>query len=132
MIKRFATQFVAFLLACAVIFSAFLPFFATYSEKVAPSGLASIFGEKVLICTSEGFKWAKWEDLQSGKSPVKHHKNYSCPLCYLADGVGKLLLTAGVLLILREQIGQGKFLHLRTAYAYARPSRAIHPRAPPR
>ncbi len=127
----FRSRSIALLLAVAVVFSAMLPFFATYSEKAPTSGLASLFGEKVLICTSEGFKWAKWEDLQAGKAP-KSYKNYSCPLCYLADGLGKMLLAGGLAISLARFSRLQTSFELRTEYAFLRHSRAAHPRAPPR
>ena len=119
-------------MALAVAFGALLPFFATYSEKVAPSALSSVFGEKILICTGEGFQWVKWEDLQSGKSPIQHHKAYSCPLCYVAHNVmGKLLLAAAFTLLLMAHARERALFTLRVANAYARPHNALYPRAPP-
>lgn len=82
-------------LAAMMALHMLLPFFATYTDKAPPSGLASIFGEKVLMCTSEGFVWVKLEDLLTGKAPVKPHTSYFCPLCFIANDVtGKLLLAA--------------------------------------
>ena len=94
------------MLAAAIAFSTLLPFFATYNDTATPSKLAAIFGEKVLICTGEGFAWVKWTDLLAGKTPVKQHKGYFCPLCYLAHGpMGKaLLLAAGAIYLTRRRV----------------------------
>lgn len=67
----------------ALLLNAFIPFFATYhAGNVSPETQeASLFGDKVLLCTAEGFKWVKIADMQNGKTPRSH---YQCPLCYLA------------------------------------------------
>jgi len=86
-------------LAMAIAFAALLPFFATYNTTTPPSGLASIFGEKVLICTADGFKWMKWADVQQNKNhfPPSHYK---CPLCYLAaHGTATLGTLAAIILM---------------------------------
>ena len=120
------------LLAVIMTLHMLLPFFATYTDKAPPSGLASIFGEKVLMCTSEGFVWVKLEDLLAGKAPVKPHTSYFCPLCFIANDVaGKLLLLmAGFYLVypmlsgrsIRLQISQKLRTHAHVVW---------HSRAPP-
>ena len=61
-----------------------LPFFAVYSNPSESKQLSSLFGEKVLICTSDGFKFVSWEDL-AGKDAPKPHNEIKCPLCYFAS-----------------------------------------------
>lgn len=77
----------------AFLMNTLLPFFAVYNlpqavaseqEQSSAKEMASLFGEKVLICTSEGFKWVSGTDLQSGKEKPKPHPQYKCPLCYVA------------------------------------------------
>lgn len=67
---------------------ALLPFFALYqlpSHKAAPSAaFSSLFGDTVLVCTAEGFRLVSWKDIQSGKTTITPHKQYQCPLCYVA------------------------------------------------
>lgn len=72
--------------AAALLLHMVLPFFATYQvpAQVAAKNMASIFGEKLLLCTSEGFRLVKWEDIVSGKEKPKTHTQYQCPLCYVA------------------------------------------------
>ena len=88
-------------LAASIALATLLPFFATYGHVSAPSKLTSIFGEKILICTGDGFAWVKWSDLLAGKTPVKQDKKLLCPLCYLAThALGNILLPLGVALLL--------------------------------
>lgn len=71
----------------AFIFSVLTPFFATYNTAAAANvdakEMSSLFGDKVLICSSGGFKFVTWEELAAGK----HHdenQEFKCPLCYVA------------------------------------------------
>jgi hypothetical protein len=125
-----AKKWLGLALALTIAVNLLLPFFATYNDKAPPSGLASIFGEKVLICTSEGFVWVKLEDLLAGKTPVKPHKSYFCPLCYIADhAIGKIMLVAAAITFLHTKPETTLFLRqhlsLRPAYAF------LYSRAPP-
>ncbi len=68
-----------------------LPFYAIYdipqalaSEQLDANQNASLFGEKILICTAEGFKLVSLADLQSGKEQPQKHPQYKCALCYVA------------------------------------------------
>ena len=71
----------------AFLLNALLPFFAVYdvpAHQSAAKEISSLFGDKVLICSGDGFKWVKWEDLQSGKEQHTPPSHYKCPLCYVA------------------------------------------------
>ena len=75
---------IAYVALLAFLLNAFLPFYATYAMPFASGKpLSAPFGEKILICTADGFKWVTWAELQkqSGHGPASHYK---CPLCYLA------------------------------------------------
>lgn len=66
-----------------------LPFFAVYDfsqlRASEASQVASPFmGTKILICTSEGFKWVELKDLQSHKEEQDPHPEMECVLCYLS------------------------------------------------
>ena len=119
-------------LALAIAFSTLVPFFATYGS-VAPSKIASFLGEKILICTGDGFALVKLADLQAGKTPLKQHKDYSCALCYIAaSGMGKALLFAAALLFLVRENTLARPSYFTPSsrlpsLAYA----AARPRAPP-
>ena len=75
------------LLILAFIINAILPFFAVYNlsaDHTEARRLSSVFGEQIIICTGDGFKWVKLADLQSGKEKPTPHSDTKCPLCYAA------------------------------------------------
>jgi hypothetical protein len=63
-----------------------LPFFATYQlpAPTATQRASSIFGDKILICTADGFRFVSFADIISGKEKPKLHKQYQCPVCYVS------------------------------------------------
>ncbi len=69
----------------AFLLNALLPFFAVYNLPSPPSvkQADALFGEKILICTGDGFKWVTWKELLKER---RHQSasHYKCPLCYLA------------------------------------------------
>ena len=79
-------QHIARIALIAFLLNVMMPFFAVYNvEHPSPAKeISSLFGEKVLICTGDGFKWVKWADLESGKEKHAPSSHYKCPLCYLA------------------------------------------------
>lgn len=71
----------------AFLLNAVLPFLAVYNvpaHQLYAKNISSLFGEKVLICSGDGFKWVTWKDLQEGKGGHEQPSHYKCPLCYLA------------------------------------------------
>ncbi len=71
----------------AFLLNVLLPFFAVYdvsNHQAFAKEKSSLFGEKVLICTGDGFKWVKWEDLQRDKEKHNPPSHYQCALCYVA------------------------------------------------
>lgn len=124
-------RFFGLILAIALLFTTLLPFFATYSITTPPSGLASVFGEKVLICTGQGFKLVNWKDLLAGKTPVGPHKPYSCPLCYIASSaLGNVLLPVLVLYLACIAVGPRVLSRYIARFQYG-VQFASCPRAPP-
>lgn len=102
------TRHIAYVVLLAFLLNVMVPFFAVYNiEHSAPAKeMTTLFGEKVLICTGDGFKWVKWADLQSGKE--KHNpSHYKCPLCYIAAHAFKylFLLAAIFCIFLRRKSG---------------------------
>lgn len=86
---------IARLVLLTFVLSLGLPFFAVYdtSGQALAKKPASIFGETILICTGDGFKWVKWADLQSGKEKRHTPSHYKCALCYLhAHGMKDIAL----------------------------------------
>lgn len=91
--KANTLRYFSLLTFVAFLMNVMLPFFAVYnvqqtlaSEVTESSNekMSFLFGEKVLICTSDGFKWVSREDLQNGKEQPKPHPQYQCALCYVA------------------------------------------------
>lgn len=70
--------------ALALIFNALLPFFAVYDapSQATASTTSSPFGDKLLICSGDGFKWIKRAD--AGKQEHNTPSHFKCALCYLA------------------------------------------------
>ena len=77
------TRFIAYAALVAFAFSLALPFAATYQLPKDHAELASVFGDKLLICTPDGFEWVKLADLAGGEVPPAH-SDYECPACYVS------------------------------------------------
>ena len=89
--KRFISLFLFF----AFVISTLTPFFAVYNlepENKAIVELSKIFGGKILICSSDGFKWVNVVDLENENKHAPNN-NYKCPLCYIAANVPSVLLS---------------------------------------
>lgn len=80
----------------AFVMSVFLPFFAVYSIPSASAALennqSSLFGDKILICTKNGFKWVSWEDLEDEEHTPEPTKHFKCAVCYVSAHEAKDLL----------------------------------------
>jgi hypothetical protein len=91
---------IALLAVAALLLHMLLPFYAYYPSPIGqgrPNSLsqnqppaAALFGNRVLICTADGFKLINLTEgtgeaeQSSGRDPSKPHKPYQCPLCYVA------------------------------------------------
>lgn len=100
-VKRNLSSY-ALITLLAFVLHAVMPFFALYdlsptSVTQAEKNGFSFFGEKLFICTSDGFRWVDAKDLASGKAHPKPHSDYKCPLCYVAAQAGKTITTVSVL-----------------------------------
>lgn len=84
----------------AFLVNVMLPFFATYSlpvnssESLTKTQLSSLFGDKILICTENGFEWVSIKDIESGKVPDTH-SDIKCPVCFVAGNNHKALGSSG-------------------------------------
>ena len=82
------------LLLVALLFNVMLPFFAGNTQaRQSPA----LFGDKILICTGNNFKWVTLADLQSGKEKSKSHSDNKCPHCDgVRHGAKDVVLTSAV------------------------------------
>lgn len=116
----------------AFLVHALLPFFAVYDAiPLNTHEIASVFGEKILICTENGFEFVSVDEL--GHQPAKPHTDYKCALCYVAaKGVKHTQLPA-----IEIALAQPAERSLTRHFAYRPPAtRAMDdspsiPRAPP-
>jgi hypothetical protein len=121
----------------AFVFSAIMPFFALYGGQIAHADsaqLQSLYGEKVFICTEQGFEWVKVADLQHGNHAPKPNSHFKCALCFVGAKGAKHTQLAPIELALGN-------VHAKTAlrehFAYNHPvthglsHRPSVPRAPP-
>ncbi|MGB1539405.1 MAG: DUF2946 family protein [Rickettsiales bacterium] len=87
-----------------------IPFFAVYDVPNAEAASrASLFGDSILICTEDGFKWVKTAELAEGKhQPVSSDsKHFSCGLCVLAaTGIAFAAMHTPVALLSPAEEGQ--------------------------
>jgi hypothetical protein len=79
-------KMIAAFTAVALLLHGVLPFFALYQLPVTHDvrSIASLFGERLLICTSDGFKWVRTEDIFKDGQHPKPHPQYQCALCYVS------------------------------------------------
>jgi len=83
---------ITLLAVIALLLHALLPFYAVYQtpKNTDAKAMASIFSDKILLCTAEGFKLVSWKDLPNSKEE-KHEPDakYRCHICYVqANGLG--------------------------------------------
>ena len=77
---------IVYTMLLAFVFNLLLPFFATYSLPAQADqqvSLASLLGDKILICTTEGYKWVSLAELQDEEPVPVVDEHYKCPLCFL-------------------------------------------------
>jgi len=133
------TRPIAYIAFLAFLMNVMVPFFAVYNVQDTQNNhgtakeMASLFGEKILICTGDGFKWVKLADLESGKEKPKPHPDYKCPLCYIAAHAFKyLFLLAAVFLIFPRRKSESR---RRVVFDYRPPAfylqSLLGSRAPP-
>jgi hypothetical protein len=86
-VKKRHKRSIVYTMLLAFVFNLLLPFFASYSlssaQAASVNDLSALIGNKVLICTSTGYKWvtlSEWKDEEPAPESGKHYK---CPLCYL-------------------------------------------------
>jgi len=71
----------------AFVFNLVLPLFVSSGINLAqasePDSLAALIGNKVLLCTTEGYKWVSLDTLSEQSPAPESSGHYKCPLCFL-------------------------------------------------
>lgn len=115
--KKIATsRSVAFLTFMVFFMNALLPFFAVYpspAQAQESSGFVSgtdSANDKILICTSQGYKWVSLKDFQGGKHQPTEKKHVECGLCFIsAHGLNHLLSSSGDIFSLTPAQAKGVY-----------------------
>jgi hypothetical protein len=81
MIKQIGFVYVVAALLLAVM----LPFFAVYDTSTVSDESASIFGDKILICTNSGLEWVTLADLADKEHNPETPSHVKCPVCFFAS-----------------------------------------------
>lgn len=84
--------FVHSLVMLALMLATLLPFYAYYGNTLPTDTSNNLFGEKILICTAEGFKWIGVNELEENAPEIDHSK-FECPLCVVASSDHKAIRT---------------------------------------
>jgi len=78
---------IVYTMLLAFVFNLLLPFFASYNlasvQAASGDDLSALIGDKILLCTSTGYKWVSLSELQGEEPLPETGKHYKCPLCYL-------------------------------------------------
>jgi len=86
-IKNRHRRSIVYTMLLAFVFNLLLSFFVPYSlssaQASAEDSLASLIGDKVLLCTLNGYKWVSLSELQAGESEPGTEPHFKCPLCFL-------------------------------------------------
>jgi hypothetical protein len=123
------------ILAFALVFNAVMPAYAAISivsHNLEQAEFAEFYGEeaKLLICTSDGFKYVSIADIKSGKVGVANKLH--CKLCLASIGQDKVQNADIAILDLRAHSVASEELLLLDSTSFSQTSKAQnHSRAPP-
>lgn len=75
-----------YLALLAFLLNTLLPFYAVYQlpQNSDKGQISSLFGDKIFLCTAEGFLLVDREDLDDTNKLPAPHAQYQCVLCYVA------------------------------------------------
>jgi hypothetical protein len=122
------------LLVAALFFNAAMPFFTvnSASSRVMMPALTSLFGDKILICAGNSFKWVTLAALQSGKEKPKPHSDQKCQHCHAARSGFKDALLPVIAMLGDSHHGRSPASALLIeALAIYQLKSPAYPRAPP-
>lgn len=125
----------------ALLLNAMLPYYAVSSPLGFTEEAQSVFGDKILICTKDGYKWVSPESLfsdegsdidseslhfQDSNYHNSHHNN--CPLCFASASADQGFIAYQCPLVSANRYhnyhGLGAPPATQTLYEYTSPSRA--------
>lgn len=139
--KAINFRYISLITLLAFLMNVMLPFFAVYdvqqamaaeAKKSSTEEMSSVFGKKILICTSDGFKLVSIEDLQDGKEQPTPHPEYKCALCYVAaHGTKHIVPDQEVVLAYQQSIQYISYSFVNDAVISGISTRGFLTRAPP-
>ncbi len=119
----------------AFLVSILLPFAAVYNPSAAEAAQSSVFGDRILICTIDGFKWVSLDELDGEQEghDRSDQRAFECALCYISAYVTKDFMASAYEVVEQTSSSEQK---LRFGFfRYARKGRsaayAYQSRAPP-
>ncbi len=87
--KLMHTKFISYTAVLAFVLNTFLPVWVAYAspdhelKNVNELSQTTFFEDKILICTTQGFKWVSLADLEEQNNTPSSQHRFKCPLCYL-------------------------------------------------
>jgi len=133
------TRFLLALALLAFVTNVLMPFYAVSGGLLSANFTAnasSLFGEKILICTSAGYQWVSlsyFEDAPDTEPEDQHNSYLKCPLCYLVEDETVDVINSHshvVAVFEHRQTTYYRFLN-STQHVQRLPLSGRHTRAPP-
>ena len=89
-------KYIYLILSIALLLNAIFPTFMSFNSFAGSADVAALerlYGEKdkILICTSYGYKYVNIEDIKK-EQEKPHNKDSHCPICVIASASAKLLI----------------------------------------
>lgn len=122
-----------FLLIVACLLQFTLPFHAVYAAPISQTQAerSALLGDKLLLCTADGFKWVSWADLQEAEHEPAEHQNFECALCFAHSHFGKHIYADGYSLVMPTRSAGNQISHVRQAVHTSADYQPHQSRAPP-
>jgi len=116
----------------ALFFNAISPLFISFANASTLATKDSPFGDKILICTAEGFKYVNIEDFANGDYPQENDSRPHCPLCIINTvKTDKFIPTITTIKALKVTTTKIHYHILGQVTSYRAAVNNINPRAPP-
>ncbi len=134
-IKSHQKILINFALTIAFLFNAILPLLLIFDRPTSPDSdaLAQIFNDKILICTSSGYKYISIRDLEKGDlSAGKDNFSSHCVLCLIELAAADLYVPEKPLIFPSLSISENiYFVRYSSALNFVGLKGNNSPRAPP-